>query len=108
MLVGARRRGHAPEHLQPDHVAQPPGEQRRRDPELALEVAETPGAQEGGGEDDGWVLAYVLDDATGRSEVIVLEAADFTAPPVARVLLPVRVPIGFHACWMPGSRVSAS
>jgi carotenoid cleavage dioxygenase-like enzyme len=62
----------------------------------------------GGGEDDGWVLAYVLDDATGRSEVIVLEAADFTAPPVARVLLPVRVPIGFHACWMPGSRVSAS
>jgi hypothetical protein len=24
------------------------------------------------------------------------------------VLLPVRVPIGFHACWMPGSRVSAS
>ena len=57
-------------------------------------------------EDDGWVLSYVLDDATGRSEVVVLEAADFTAPPVARVLLPARVPIGFHACWMPGAAVS--
>ncbi len=55
-----------------------------------------------GSEDDGWVLSYVLDDATGRSEVIVLDAADFAAPPVARVLLPARVPIGFHACWMPG------
>ena len=59
-------------------------------------------------EDDGWVLSYVLDDATGRSEVIVLDAADFAAPPVARVLLPARVPIGFHACWMPGSGGSVS
>ena len=59
-------------------------------------------------EDDGWVLSYVLDDATGRSEVVVLEAADFTAPPVARVLLPARVAIDFHACWMPGAAVSDS
>jgi carotenoid cleavage dioxygenase-like enzyme len=33
---------------------------------------------------------------------------DFTAPPVARVVLPARVPIGFHACWMPGAAVSDS
>jgi carotenoid cleavage dioxygenase len=59
-------------------------------------------------EDDGWVLSYVLDDATGRSEVVVLEAADFGGPPVARVLLPARVPIGFHACWMPGAQVSVT
>jgi len=56
----------------------------------------------GDGEDDGYVVTFVSDRRTGRSEVHVLAARDLAAGPVARVLLPQRVPIGFHACWVPG------
>jgi carotenoid cleavage dioxygenase-like enzyme len=52
-------------------------------------------------EDDGWVLAYVHDATTDRSDVVVLDAQDFTGEPVATVHLPVRVPYGFHGNWVP-------
>ena len=32
---------------------------------------------------------------------MLLDAQDFTAPPVATVHLPVRVPFGFHGNWVP-------
>jgi carotenoid cleavage dioxygenase-like enzyme len=54
-------------------------------------------------EDDGWVLAYVHDAATDRSDVVVLDAQDFTGEPVATVHLPVRVPYGFHGNWVPAT-----
>jgi carotenoid cleavage dioxygenase len=47
------------------------------------------------------VLAYVYDAADDRSDVVVLDAQDFTAPPVATIHLPVRVPFGFHGSWLP-------
>ena len=53
------------------------------------------------GEDDGWVLAYTYDADTHRSDVVILEARDFTAAPVATIHLPVRVPFGFHGNWIP-------
>jgi carotenoid cleavage dioxygenase len=53
------------------------------------------------GEDDGWVLSYVHDATTGRSDVVILAAQDFTGDPVATVHLPVRVPLGFHGSWLP-------
>jgi carotenoid cleavage dioxygenase len=52
-------------------------------------------------EDDGWVLSYVYDAATDRSDVVVLHAQDFAGDPVATVHLPVRVPFGFHGSWLP-------
>jgi carotenoid cleavage dioxygenase len=52
-------------------------------------------------EDDGWVLAYVYDATEDRSDVVVLDAQDFTAEPVATIHLPVRVPFGFHGSWLP-------
>ncbi len=52
------------------------------------------------GEDDGWVLTYVHDGQTDRSRLVVLDAADFTGPPIAVVHLPVRVPSGFHVNWI--------
>ena len=55
-------------------------------------------------EDDGYVVSFVHDEREGRSEVVVLDAADIAGDPVARVLLPGRVPIGFHATWVPGDR----
>jgi carotenoid cleavage dioxygenase len=56
----------------------------------------------GTGEDEGWVLTYVYDAATDRSDLVVLDAADLGAGPVATVGLPARVPHGFHATWVEG------
>ncbi|MGK2950639.1 MAG: carotenoid oxygenase family protein, partial [Acidimicrobiales bacterium] len=52
-------------------------------------------------EDDGWLMALVHDAATDRSELVVLPAADPGSGPEARVLLPTRVPVGFHGNWVP-------
>lgn len=56
-------------------------------------------------EDDGYVVSYVYDEREGHSEVEVLDATDVAAGPICRVKLPVRVPIGFHATWIPGERL---
>jgi carotenoid cleavage dioxygenase len=53
-------------------------------------------------EDDGWLVTYVHDEADAKSEMVVLDAQDFGKPPVARVLLPARVPHGFHGAWIAG------
>jgi carotenoid cleavage dioxygenase len=59
-------------------------------------------AREGGrAEDDGWVVSYVYDATTDRSDVVILDAQDFTGDPVATIHLPVRVPFGFHGNWVP-------
>ncbi|MFI5316104.1 MAG: carotenoid oxygenase family protein [Myxococcota bacterium] len=63
-----------------------------------------PGAS---GEDDGWLLAFVHDEAEGSSELLVVDARDVGAPPVARVLLPQRVPYGLHALWVPRADLEA-
>jgi hypothetical protein len=33
--------------------------------------------------------------------IAICDAADFAAEPIARVLLPIRVPFGFHGAWIP-------
>ena len=54
---------------------------------------------EGKNEDDGWLLSFVSDRLTARSELRVLDARDLKAGPIARVRIPRRVPLGFHANW---------
>jgi carotenoid cleavage dioxygenase len=54
------------------------------------------------GEDEGWVLSVVYDPTRDASDLIVIDASDFTAPPVATVHLRRRVPFGFHGSWVPG------
>jgi carotenoid cleavage oxygenase len=53
-----------------------------------------------GDEDAGWVMTYVYDATTDTSDLIIVDAKNFTAPPVATVHLPVRVPFGFHGSWI--------
>ena len=48
----------------------------------------------------GWLLTYVYDAATDRSDLVILDSADLTAPPVAAIHLPGRVPYGFHGNWL--------
>ncbi|WP_375284943.1 carotenoid oxygenase family protein [Marinicauda pacifica] len=58
-------------------------------------------------EDDGYVITFVTDSATGKSEALILDAKDFDAAPLARVKLPQRVPAGFHGTWAPGDDIAA-
>ncbi|MFG0333112.1 MAG: carotenoid oxygenase family protein [Maioricimonas sp. JB049] len=58
---------------------------------------------DGAGEAEGWLITYVYDRADEASECIVLDARDISAPPVARIGLPQRVPYGFHALWVDGA-----
>jgi len=51
-------------------------------------------------EDDGWLMNVVHDEAANTSELLVIDAQDMTSEPVARVLIPQRVPYGFHATWV--------
>jgi carotenoid cleavage dioxygenase-like enzyme len=57
------------------------------------------------GEDDGYVVVFVTDEANGKSEARILDAQNFEAGPVARVVLPARVPAGFHGTWARGDQM---
>ena len=61
-----------------------------------------------GGEDEGWALGLVYDDTTDRSDLVVLDASDPSAAPVARVHLPCRVPYGFHGSWITDAELAPS
>lgn len=56
-------------------------------------------------EDDGWLLTYLFDKGRNASELVVIDAADMKAQPVARIHLPTRVPYGFHGTWVPVDRL---
>jgi carotenoid cleavage dioxygenase-like enzyme len=62
------------------------------------EAAFVPADDRPGG--DGWLMTYVYDAGTGKSDLVILDATDLAAPPVAAIHLPVRVPYGFHGNWL--------
>ncbi|HYZ68330.1 MAG TPA: carotenoid oxygenase family protein, partial [Mycobacterium sp.] len=54
-------------------------------------------------ESSGWYLGYVYDPARDGSDLVIIDASDFAAQPVARIKLPHRVPYGFHGNWITGT-----
>ena len=54
-------------------------------------------------EDDGYVLALAYDEARNASDFYVLDARHIAGEPIARVVLPHRVPYGFHGNWVPAA-----
>lgn len=58
-------------------------------------VPRAPDAPEG----EGWLLAVAFRGEEQRSDLLVLDAADPAAGPVAVAMLPHRVPHGFHGAW---------
>ena len=50
-------------------------------------------------EDDGWLIGYVYNKAEDRSILAVLDATAPGEAPLAEVILPRRVPFGFHGSW---------
>ena len=66
------------------------------------QVARAVGAK---AEDDGYLITMVADMKADTSEIMILRADDIAAGPVARVLLPERMGVGTHACWVEGDRL---
>ncbi len=66
------------------------------------QVARAVGAR---AEDDGYVITMIADMNTNSSEIMVLRADDIAAGPVARIMLPERMGIGTHGCWVEGDRL---
>lgn len=64
--------------------------------------APRPGGTE---EDDGYLVLFVTDTDTQRTDVEILDARDLAAGPVCRLRLPLRVPLGFHATWAGDERL---
>ena len=54
-------------------------------------------------EGDGWLMGYVIDMNTDTTDLAILDATNFTAPPVALVHVPHRIPPGFHGNWAPAT-----
>ncbi|WP_163510596.1 carotenoid oxygenase family protein [Fodinicola acaciae] len=67
--------------------------------ELAGEAVFVPAA-DGVNEDDGWLISIVSNRNTATSDLVVLDATDVRAAPVATVHLPRWVPAGFHGSWI--------
>lgn len=53
-------------------------------------------------EGDGWLLSVVYCGAEDRSDLVLLDAQDVGAGPIATASLPRRVPFGFHGNWVDG------
>jgi carotenoid cleavage dioxygenase-like enzyme len=68
-------------------------------PGEAVFVPSTTGAAD---ESSGWYLGYVYDPERDGSDLVIIDASDFSAAPVARIQLPQRVPHGFHGNWISG------
>jgi len=58
-----------------------------------------PGAQD---ESDGFVFSFVHEAGSWQGSFVVLDARQLDREPVARVILPRRVPAGLHGSWIGG------
>src|SRR5690606_8163481 len=51
-------------------------------------------------EDDGYLIGFVHDEGKQQSELHIIDTQHFCDGPIARIIMPVRVPYGFHAAWV--------
>ncbi|PXA79490.1 apocarotenoid-15,15'-oxygenase [Caulobacter sp. D4A] len=49
------------------------------------------------GEDDGWLVSFVIDEGQGTSECLIVDARSMA--PVCRVALPHKISSGTHSVW---------
>ena len=56
-------------------------------------------------EDDGYGITFVTDMREDRSEAVVFRLNDMEGDPVCRIILPERISVGTHACWVEGDRI---
>jgi len=65
-------------------------------------VPASPGAAEG----EGFLLTTVYDELTDQSALVVFDAQQVAAGPVAKAQLSHRVPVGFHGAWLGESELA--
>ncbi len=58
-------------------------------------------------EDDGYLVTFVANEASGESELYVIDARNVDREPVARVRIPQRVPTGYHTWWVAADDLAA-
>ena len=51
-------------------------------------------------ENDGWVLCLVHNEYKDKSKLVIIDADNFSAAPVASIELPYPVPYGAHGNWV--------
>ena len=56
-------------------------------------------------EDDGYLVSFIADLNTDKSECVLIDAKDFEAGPVCRIILPERICAGTHSTWANGSDI---
>jgi carotenoid cleavage dioxygenase len=57
-------------------------------------------AHETAGEDEGWLIGLVVDLPNEATDLVILNARDFSGTPQASIRIPHRVPPGFHGNWV--------
>ena len=58
-------------------------------------------------EDHGYVISFVRNRQAEQSEVHIFDAQNISDGPVCKLILPCRVPEGFHATWARGDLMNA-
>jgi carotenoid cleavage dioxygenase len=79
--------GELQRHLTPGGVTQEP-----------IFVPRSPDAPEG----DGWLLCMCSYPAQNRADLLIVDAMDMAAPPVATVKMPFNLPMAFHGMFQAG------
>jgi carotenoid cleavage dioxygenase len=64
-------------------------------------ASETPFAPRAGAtsEDDGYLISFIIDENTGGSQCVILDARRIQDGPICRIALPHKLSSGTHACW---------
>ena len=66
-------------------------------PEEPYFVPKRPDSPEG----DGWLLSVVGRRGENRTDLVILDARELSAGPVATLKMPCRIHEGFHGIWVP-------
>ena len=54
-------------------------------------------------DDQGWLMGFVGHRTENTTDLVLLDAANFSGPPQAVVTIPERIPTGFHGNWVPAN-----
>ncbi len=57
-------------------------------------------------EDDGYLITFASDVINDVSDCYIVDAADISAGPIAKIRLPERISSGTHSTWAPASALS--
>lgn len=53
-------------------------------------------------EQDGYLMLFVYNSQADQSQLVLLDAKNFTHEPIGTIQMPRRIPHGLHGSWMPG------